>query len=716
MKGWIAAVSAFAALLLLISACCALDPFVPQMQPKIDNHSVSPPDSKTWDQPFKYTGNFSFPYVVDLTLEVYDLSVGDWCPVESGNSTEIKNEKWQIVWENVTICSGTCSGTSRYRFKYNGSVLKYVDGTEIIYKGPKILEKRSNGGNGGTYYGSEMRYMNATVDPNWVSGAVRENETFNYSVIVNEGVTLILEIYNLSSKEWEDKGEGAKSKQKGMWSKWKHNWTVNLTLDANWQGISQYQFYPKDRDKSYESQIYYGPSMKSEEDPRIKWKEDIGVSDKRLKAPEIESRVDPGVGKWFEEFTYTADITHHDSAKMTVALFVYKPGSEKWKPVPWRGGRYNPIIYPSDYHKDIATVSWTVDGEEVFAEADAENNSMYYIWYWDGYNEYTNEGVGTSSYGPELLHNREPDVKALKPKPENGSTHTTYEYIFEVNDPDNDKVEGLLTVIDPLDGEHVIEGTYKDGYLSFTVGPSLGIFSKEKLDEYINNSGKKAFTSQYRLEYWDEGIIAKGKTEEEPKEGWFTGPNVTAVTVGHTKPKVKSPKGTYANEFVYRVVFNSSRDNTIKLNLTIYDPSNPNSTWYSGFSDLSIDADTEEPKSWTIKPDVFGPEDAGKTARYTIEWRDSYKNVDIIYGSGPYIERAVPLLSWDPPLVPVVSMVLVPLVVIGISLLSVISGVPVSSLLKRGFGNVRKKREEGTEKKKEGEKGTEEKKKEEAED
>ncbi|MBE9594601.1 MAG: hypothetical protein IMF19_14110, partial [Proteobacteria bacterium] len=93
----------------------------------------------------------------------------------------------------------------------------------------------------------------------------------------------------------------------------------------------------------------------------------------------------------------------------------------------------------------------------------------------------------------------------------------------------------------------------------------------------------------------------------------------------------------------------------------------------------------------------------GKTLNYSITWEDSFNTIKNISGSGPYIERAVPLLSWDLPLMPVFSMVIVPLGFIGISLLSVLSGVPVSSLLKRGFGNMRKKREEGTEKEKEGE-------------
>ena len=198
---------------------------------------------------------------------------------------------------------------------------------------------------------------------------------------------------------------------------------------------------------------------------------------------------------------------------------------------------------------------------------------------------------------------------------------------------------------------------------------------------------------------------------------WFTGPNVTKVNVNYTEPVVSPNRGTYADEFEYRIEeFFSDRDNTISLNLTIYDPTDRNKTWYPKIGrtiDLEVPAGGKKPASWKCKPTIFGPEDCGKTASYTIAWKGVHGNKGIINGTGPYIERAVPLLSWDPPLVPVVSMVLVPLGVIGISLLSVLSGVPVSSLLKNMSSKLRKGRAKGTEKKKEGEKeGEKEEKKE----
>lgn len=655
MNGWIAAVSAFAALLLLISACCAVDPFVPQMQPKIDNHSVSPPDSKTWDQPFKYTGNFSFPYVVDLTLEVYDLSVGEWCPVESGNSTEIENEKWQIVWENVRVCSGTCSGTSRYRFKYNGSVLKYVDGTEIIYKGPKILEKRSNGGNGGTYYGSEMRYINATVDPNWVFIGVRERKTFNYSVIVDEDVTLILEIYNLSSKEWEDKGEGAKSKQKGMWSKWKHNWTVNLTLDANWQGISQYQFYPKDRYKSYESQIYYGPEIKKEEERLSGWKKEIGFSDKKLRAPAITcDPVSPSEERWFKQFTYTAHITHPDRAQMTVALFV-----DTDELVPWKRYKDNAIIKKEDYENGVATVKWVSEG--IFDENDVNQPPYeYYIWYWDGYNQYDRE-KGKRHVGPDNVHgNYEPTVTGSV-TPGEGTFLDFYKYTAYITDENSDDtVYVTLYAQDPLNrtvllGEKPVK--VKDGE-----GNATWIVPSENCPDLFTaeNLVNKSFLSSFYFEYSDEGMERTGMDKKQSDT--IEGPDVKPANVTFMGASVTPETGKYSDRYTYEAKFYSSEENTITATLYIYDPSNlseykkyPKNDSRKG--DITI--------TWPdISPDIFGPDDFNKTSNYTIVWRD-----EIVYTKekeeGPWeyprITKGIPIVGGVA--LPVALIIVVPLLI-----------------------------------------------------
>jgi hypothetical protein len=539
---------------------------------------------------------------------------------------------------------------------------------------------------------------------------------------VDKGDTLILEIYNSSSEEWEEEGKGKESKLTDKKSKWKHEWAVDLTLNKNWAGHGKYRFYPEKKEK-YASQVYYGPEIKMPS--WSEWKEEIGFSDKVLEEPTITCTVNPpDEEKWFKKFTYTAKINHPDKVNMTVVLFVYKPGSDEWKPVPWRGDRFNPIINPSKYlfsidavqieedlnrysisedlkkgfktkgfilsenatikkekadeweitsgekiyivkkegrklniyssdydKKGNATVGWAVEKREVFDEEDAGKSSKFHIWYWDGWNEY-NESKGYAN-GPTLLVNREPEFKGLlKLAPDPGSTHCIYEYKFEVNDSDGDTVQGLLTVIDPLIEEHIIEGLYKEGNLTFRVGPDLGIFTD--LGEYKN------FTSSYRLEYWDEGMMVDGETNQEPKDGWFTGPTVTEVIVKNTTPVVSPNRGTYADEFEYRIKFYSSKDNTISLNLTIYDPSNRSKPWPAGVIDLKVLADKEEPAIWKIKPEAFGPDDFGKTARYTIEYEDSFGNRKILNGSGPSIERAVPVLSWDPPLVPIIPMVMVP--------------------------------------------------------
>jgi hypothetical protein len=134
---------------------------------------------------------------------------------------------------------------------------------------------------------------------------------------------------------------------------------------------------------------------------------------------------------------------------MTVVLFVKKPGSNEKKSVPWSGYQYNPIIHFSD-KSDTTELSWTVEKKDVFDEGDAGERSEFYIWYWDGYNEY-NESEGSKFDGPTLLVNKAPEfVGVPKLNPVNGSIYTVYEYRFDINDLENDAVYGFLTIKDPL--------------------------------------------------------------------------------------------------------------------------------------------------------------------------------------------------------------------------------------------------------------------------
>jgi hypothetical protein len=667
-----------------------LKPIIPEEGEIFKNAAVDPSSGYN-NTPFSYGVEANAGE--DVVLTVYDISIGEW--VEKGIGTKI-GDTWE--WANIQF-NKDCAGLASYKF---------VAGTHEsgIFYGPTLNKKTTSstgggggGGGGGSSYKPYIQYENAIVDPSWVVIGVREVKSFNYTVDVDRDVTaLILEIYNASSKEWEEKGGiGEESRLKDGWQ---HEWRVNLTLDKNWEGTSKYRFYPTKQEK-YASQVFYGPEIKTTEASLAGWKKEMGVAEKALKEPElIRATVTPTKDYWFKKFTYSAEIKHPDRANMTVVLYVYKPGSKEWKPVPWRGYRYNPIIRSSDYDEsDTVNVSWTVEKKEVFDEGDAGKSSQFYFWYWDGYNEY-NESKGSFD-GPMLLANEAPEfVRAVTPSPEYGSTHTVYTYTFEVNDPENDAVYGWLTITDPLTEEHVIEGTGEEGVIKFIVGPGLGIFTEDKLRGYINETNEALFTSRYRLEYWDDCMAVK---DEKPKNTtWFEGPHVSLIRI---EPKMEPPdpvSGKYADEFEYHVGFYSSKDNTFWLDLTIYDPSNPEHGHQTlRTKRLRVSADSTNYTSWKVKPEVFGPGDFGKTACYAIAWKDEVGNRGVLKGSGPYIERAVPLLSWDLPLVPIISMVIAPLIVIGISLLSVLSGVPVSSLLRRRLGELRKGREKGAEKKKE---------------
>jgi hypothetical protein len=328
---------------------------------------------------------------------------------------------------------------------------------------------------------------------------------------------------------------------------------------------------------------------------------------------------------------------------MTVALLVYKPGSDEWVPVA-KGRQYNYIINTSDYdEQDKTTVTWTLDEGNVFDEDDTEKKSRFYIWYWDGWNKIDCEKKQLEGYdeGPELLANHEPQVAKLPELNYEGSTSTVYEYSFDVEDDVNDTVYGLLTVIDPLDNSHSLSKVEKTGNkgvasFCFIVDPDSEIFTEDKLKQYKNITGNDTFTSRYRFEYWDECRQMMGIGERFLTD-WFTGPTVTAVKVTYTEPEVSPNRGTYADEFVIRIEFYSSKTNTISLNLTIYDPSNRSPPWSppEGVVDLKVPAGQTEPASWRVKPEIFGPEDAGKYVNYTIEGTDSFRRVYKINGTGP---------------------------------------------------------------------------------
>jgi hypothetical protein len=237
------------------------------------------------------------------------------------------------------------------------------------------------------------------------------------------------------------------------------------------------------------------------------------------------------------------------------------------------------------------------------------------------------------------------------------------------------KDESFATIRLDAKKEKAILEIEDGGYYELTVREEvrreekvLTIYKMENSKLYIY---PESFTSRYRLRYWDEGMWVKGNTSENPekKDSWWFGPLVRLVDVTFEEPKVTPENGTYADEFIYKVYLESSRKDIIWLTLTIYDPANPEHS-HKTLPEKEINVLAAHEKSlarWDSKEiqpylsKIFGPNDFGKTARYEIAWEDQYGNRGIIKGTGPSIERAVPLLSFDR--VPFYTIVVAPLLI-----------------------------------------------------
>jgi hypothetical protein len=676
-------------ILLLLIASSAVESSIIEVQPNLENALVDNSSSDTCDQLFNYTVTCTFSNEVNILLEVYNLSDQEWRAVGYRTYNDISDPQ-KLNWSSK-ICSGECEGLSWYRFKYNDVIL-------LTKQGPTITKTEKTygggGGGGGGYYEPWITYTSATVDPNWVSIGLRdEKKTFNYSVIVDNDATLILMIYNPSSNEWEEFGEGKKSKTK---SERLHEWTVNLTLDKNWYGICKYQFYPEEW-KTEASQIYYGPEISSKEERMMAWKEDIGVSDKRLDVPTMTCTVMPKEERWFKKFTYTALINHPDRINMTVALFVYKPGSKDWEFVPWKPYKDNAIISGDDYENGDASVKWTSEG--IFDEKDVNKPPYkYYIWYYDGYNE---DKVYFT--GPEdVTENQEPTVTGSV-TPENGTIWTHFKYTADIHDKNaDDTVYISLYVKDPSDkavliGEKTV--TIRGGN-----GNATWVVPSNEYPERIfttENMGNNSFYSSFYFDYSDEGMVIMGSGKNTSDT--IPGPYVKPANVAFINATVTPETGKYSDKFTYKAEFYTAENNTITATLRIYDPSNPSE--YENFITKDVTGTGYIYILWQeVSPDVFGPDDFNKTGKYSIVWRDKRLQMEEKEEGpwdGPQINKGIPILGGVA--LPVTLIIVVPLVIPSMLFLS-------PFFRKKGVETVKK------EKKKKGEeiKGEEEIKEEEA--
>ena len=520
-------ISAFTALVLLFFiACSAVD--LPVIQPRLENATVSPPSSETWNRTFNYTVNCTFSKVVNITLEVYNLSLHDWRPV--GDKTYNNTGKPQLLNWSSKICSGECEGTSSYRFKYNETVLETRTGPRISFIPEELQEE----------------FKNATVYP--ASGHF--NDSFSCIVWVNLSVRhdINLEVLDIaryiSGVGYKWKRVGNKTYNPGDWQKLPFTWndTDNI-FENDCAGLASYRFYYIDEsNKRHESDLFYGPELISynetkiiekyyygggggggghvsksrlkkvvkeilEEEQLEEWKRQIGRSDIPLSKPNITCNVTPEIGRWFKPFKYNATIKNPDRANISLGLFVYKPGSDMWELVKYKPYRSNALILKNTtklYNdKNITYIEW--DSIGIFDVSDVNKNTdyQYFIWYYDGYNE---EEVYFT--GPENVTDNHEPVVIGSLTPTNGSTHGTYIYKAEISDPDKDDAVFIsLYVNDPLYplnesdpipmGMKKIEIREGTGNVTWEVSPASGVFSWEKLVRYINETGNASFCSSF---------------------------------------------------------------------------------------------------------------------------------------------------------------------------------------------------------------------------
>jgi hypothetical protein len=669
-------ISAFTALVLLFFiACSALDLPRPDIQPRLENASVKP-ELGNWTESFTYRVYCSFSKEVNITLEVYNLSLLDWRPAERGTYNKIGDGKWHITWKNIRICSDECAGTSRYRFK----------DPRIPFNLPTVEEE----------------FKNATVYP--ASGHF--NDSFSCIVWVNLSVRhdINLEVLDIAryipgvGYKW--KLVGNETYNPGDWQKLTFTWNdKNNIFENDCAGLASYRFYYSADGERHESEIFYGPELISynetkiieryyyggggggggghvsksrlekmvkeilEEEQLEEWKRQIGRSDIPLSKPNITCNVTPEVGRWFKPFKYNATIKNPDRANISLGLFVYKPGSDMWGLVKYKPYRSNVLILKNTtkFYNDenVAYIEW--DSIGIFDVNDVNKNSLdyqYFIWYYDGYNE--NEVFFT---GPEnVTENHEPNVNGSV-NPESGTFLTPFKFEAYINDLDgDDEVYISLYAKDPSNkmvpiGEKTVIIKGGKGNITWTV-PS---------DEYpediftAENLGNKSFNSSFYFEYSDEGMEILGISKKTSKS--IPGPFVKPANVTFINATVSPEIGKYSDAFTYKAEFYSSENNTIHATLRIYDPSNP-SEWEpfdkneTGTGTIYI--------TWSeVSPDVFGPDDFNKTGNYSIVWRDEklYTKEKEEEGPwhGPHINDGIPVMGGVA--LPLALIIVVPLVI-----------------------------------------------------
>jgi len=604
MRRIVTALSAFIALvLLLFIACNAVEELsypLPDIQPRLENATVYP-DNGTWDQTFNYTVNCSFFKKVNITLEVYNLSLLDWWePAKNGTYTyDGTGERKTLTWSNIKICSDECAGTSRYRFKYNGSVLKDVNEKEI-HDGPRIPFIPPT---------VKEEFKNATVTP--PSGLW--NDSFDYSVYVNmsEKADIRLEVFDTRNGAW-NKSIGSKPYNKT--NKWqKLTWSYLRPFSANCTGVARYRFVSESG--KHESEVYYGPMLESvvpavtiekiiekyygggggggggwrrflenpDDYPDEKSDFEKLVSKLRgegipYKRPElIKSWIIPETS-WKESFDYYANVKHPDRAEMWLTLKVYSPG--KNENITCGTREIKPWMYNKTTNITKIPVKWT--GVKVFTKEDviaakAGKLPKCYICFYDGYNDYCKEGQAPNiTNSPPTLTN--PDVN-----PEEGRYEDEFKYKVKVMDEDSEGIYVTLHILNPEDEE-----IYNETKCATEDEAKRGEIIDWTYTEFTEAASKKTFKYYFNA---TDGIDSAATKKHK-------GPKIKFVPPVELKAHEVYPNSSgWWDEFLYTAtIYNPTEDNvTITLEVHISSEGKPKK-WHN------VSRPGEHDLSWSVKP------------------------------------------------------------------------------------------------------------------
>ena len=603
-------ISAFTALVLLFFiACSATD--LPVIQPRLENASVYP-DNGTWNRTFDYTVNCSFSKKVNITLEVYDLSLLDWRPVERGTYNETEDRKWHITWKNIKICSDECAGTSRYRFKYNGSVVgePYFD--------PKIIPKLT----------PEI-FRNDSVDP--PSGLW--NDSFDYSVEVNlsEKANIRLEVFDTRSGEW-DRSIGSKPYNKpNTWLPLQ--WRDVRPFSTNCTGVARYRFVSESG--KHESEIYYGPMLinvsslqglsgpegppgppgrgggggggggwrrflehpdeypDEKENFKILVSKFIRREEESPKRPELIGSpwVIPETS-WKRSFNYNINVKHSNRAEMWLTLEIYSPGRKE--NITIRTREIKTWMYNKTTNITKRPVEWK--GVKIFTKEDAiaakaGEKPKYYIYFDDGN---TKEIWGPFT-GPNIT-NSPPILTNPYVDPE-GRYEDEFKYKVKVMDEDSEGVNVTLHILN-----HEGEEIYNETKYATEDEAKRGEIIDWTYNEFAEEASNKTFKYYFNA---TDGIDFSAATKKHK------GPEIKFVPPVRLKAHELYPDSNgWWDEFLYKAwTYNPTEDN-VPITLEVYVPSEDR--WKMCGDQVAKPG--KDNLSWSVKP--FSVTDFNSTSEY----------------------------------------------------------------------------------------------------